>query len=403
MFRNSFAVLLSVVLLVSCAGVGSSTGFAPREIAVKAGPHDRQNCPVRFTMPVDGAKHVRLVDKESGEVLPAQVGEKNAITFILPSLAAGAEKRYTVEASSAGTGGIDAKNDGEGRIDILQGGKLFTAYHYAEKYKKPFLYPVLGANGARLTRGWPMEEFPGEPQDHVHQKSLWVAHGEVNSVDYWGEGGGSGTQRTDELVAVESGDAFVRIHAKNSWVNRADETILAEEREYVFYNTPAAARSIDLTVTVTATEGDVTFGDTKEGGMCSLRVNPVINGNAAGEIRNSLGQVGERECWGRRAAWCDYSGPIDGRVNGIAILDHPKNLRHPTCWHVRDYGLMAANCFGYSYFKSTHEKSGDFVLPAGESVTFRYRVFVHAGGTIEAKVGDRYIDYITPPTVRVLK
>src|SRR5207249_1657673 len=69
-----------------------------------------------------------------------------------------------------------------------------------------------------------------------------------------------------------------------------------------------------------------------------------------GKIENAEGKVSEKHCWGRISAWCDYSGPIDGKNVGIAILADPKNP-HPTCWHVRGYGLMAANPFG-------REKSG---------------------------------------------
>ena len=36
---------------------------------------------------------------------------------------------------------------------------------------------------------------------------------------------------------------------------------------------------------------------------------------------------------------------------GIAILNHPASFRYPTYWHVRDYGLFAANPFGLHDFK----------------------------------------------------
>jgi 7-carboxy-7-deazaguanine synthase len=67
-------------------------------------------------------------------------------------------------------------------------------------------------------------------------------------------------------------------------------------------------------------------------------------------IENSAGGVGEKECWGKPAAWCDYSGPVEGQTVGIAVMDHPGNLRSPVRWHVRDYGLLTTNCFGESTF-----------------------------------------------------
>ena len=64
-----------------------------------------------------------------------------------------------------------------------------------------------------------------------------------------------------------------------------------------------------------------------------------------GAIVNSYGGSQEMETWGKRAHWCDYVGPVNGKTVGITIMDSPGNFRYPTYWHVRDYGLMTANPF----------------------------------------------------------
>ena len=98
--------------------------------------------------------------------------------------------------------------------------------------------------------------------------------------------------------------------------------------------------------------------------------------------------------WGKRAAWCDYYGPVAGKTVGIAIFDHPKNPRHPTWWHVRDYGLFAANPFGRHDFENLPDRSaGDLVVPPGKSVTFRYRFYLHEGDDQQANVAGRYKEY----------
>ena len=78
-------------------------------------------------------------------------------------------------------------------------------------------------------------------------------------------------------------------------------------------------------------------------------------------------------------------------------MDHPSSFRYPTHWHVRDYGLMGANAFGYSYFYGQDSgKNGDHVLKAGESLTFNYRIYVHAGDVNDANVKGHYAQYTNP-------
>src|SRR5207244_12334837 len=97
----------------------------------------------------------------------------------------------------------------------------------------------------------------------------------------------------------------------------------------------------------------ITFGDTKEGAF-GVRINDAIREEievnkkkekGPGKIENAEGKAGEAECWGRPSAWCDYSGPSDGKTVGLAILTDPSNVV-ASCWHSRGYGLMAANPFG---------------------------------------------------------
>ena len=80
-------------------------------------------------------------------------------------------------------------------------------------------------------------------------------------------------------------------------------------------------------------------------------------------------------------------------------MDHPDNLRYPTQWHVRNYGLMTANCFGWSYYKDDKSIDGSYTLAAHTDRVFRYRVVVHPGraGTVSA----RFVDFAFPPQVTV--
>jgi hypothetical protein len=185
------------------------------------------------------------------------------------------------------------------------------------------------------------------------------------------------------------------------WQDHQRNKLLEERRTVRVHATPDAFRCVDLTVAFRASEGDVCLGDTKEGGICSVRVATAMDGDKGGRIRNSAGGIGEAECWGRPAHWCDYEGEVDGKKLGIAIFDHPLNFRHPTCWHVRDYGLMTANPFGYSDYGSSFLKEGSHTIAAGDTLTFRYRLFLHKPDSRQSILADRYYDYTHPPVVRI--
>ena len=87
---------------------------------------------------------------------------------------------------------------------------------------------------------------------------------------------------------------------------------------------------------------------------------------------------------------------VNGETVGVAIFDHPQNPRYPTWWHVRDYGLLAANPFGQHDFEGlkNHKTAGNFVVPAGKSVTFRYRFYLHEGDEKQARVAEHFREYV---------
>jgi hypothetical protein len=112
-----------------------------------------------------------------------------------------------------------------------------------------------------------------------------------------------------------------------------------------------------------------------------------------GHIVLSTG-VRDNDTWGKRADWCDYYGPVDGKTVGVAMFDHPSNPRHPTWWHVRDYGLFAANPFGqHNFEKLPDPKAGEMVVKKGDKVTFKYRFLWHDGDELQGKVAEHWQDY----------
>ncbi|HUU18125.1 MAG TPA: DUF6807 family protein [Sedimentisphaerales bacterium] len=276
------------------------------------------------------------------------------------------------------------------RVDI--NGKLFTEYCFKD-VPRPYFYPVIGPTGVPIIRHWPMKEGKDEAQDHVHHRSLWFTHGEINGHDFWGEGEKSGKIVHDKFLKVTYGRDMGIIQANNKYVAREGHVICTDTRTHRFYNRPDG-QIMDFEITIHASEGKVVMGDTKEGSM-AIRLAPTmrLKGKVGkGHILNSEGQR-DGETWGKRAAWCDYYGPVENEIVGVAIFDHHQNPKHPTWWHVRDYGLFAANPFGVHDFEKKPEGTGDITIPAGENLTFKYRFYFHKGDTNQAKVAGHYREY----------
>ena len=380
------------------------------KITVRAGPHPRNWCPVHATLPATAFSSSAALLREdvTGQVVPCQLASSDRggsnLFWILDSLDANAERNYTLEESpsSANVPGVHLK-EGNSQIDVIMDDALFTSYRFSASYARPFLYPVMGPFAHGITRNYPMvENIPGETSDHPHHKSLYTAFGDVNGLNDWDEVEEDHGRIVHQAFEVlEGGPVYGRIVARNNWVTHDGKTVVRETRDMVFYHTPAESRVADYAVTFHAGDEAVTFGDTKEGGILSVRVatSMDVGRGLGGQITNAYGGTNEAETWGKPSPWCDYSGPVAGRTVGLAILDHPGNLRYPTQWHVRNYGLMTANCFGWSCYQNDKSLDGSYTIAPHTDLTFRYRIYIHSGGA--GQVPSRFLDFAFPPQVSV--
>jgi hypothetical protein len=328
----------------------------------------------------------------------------SALALLLPTLALTAEDK-------------DGKLIQAPAVHIWDGDEVAVNYRCGVDVAKPYFWPLMAPRGLPLTRAWPMEKAtPGGSTDHPHQKSAWFCHGDVipewielkehvkgiQGVDFWSEAKGHGRivcKGIRGLVGgldVKGGGKEVVLTSPNEWLTADGVKILDESRAIHFY-VIEGVRLLVLDIDLHASVCPITFGDTKEGSF-GVRVNDAIReekGN--GKITNADGKTGEKECWGRISAWCDYSGTIDGKTAGIAIFADPKNP-YPSCWHVRGYGLMAANPFGRdkSGFPAMKGKTDLVKLSKGEHLKLRYGLLLHRGDVKEGKVAEHYEQFVKP-------
>lgn len=363
------------------------------KLIVRAGTRARHHCPITLNCP---AGSVPSGLTSSGRVIPVQRdGDRAAL--ILPAMEAGTEQTWTPEGVVT-VGGVMLEDDGK-TITVHLDNRPFTAYHYANVPARPYFWPLLAPGDIEVTRGWPMRERPrdDETRDHKHHRSMWVAFGEVNGADNWSEEPGHGYTVHRSLDEIVSGPVFGRFRTTSDWTDASGRKLLTQSLTATFWAASGdAPRFVDIVVALKATEGDVHFGDTKEGGLISIRVATPMDVPRGGKIENAFGGINEPENWGHAAHWCDYSGIVDGAHVGIAVMDHPHSFRYPTYWHVRDYGLMAANPFALKAYTGGL-KDGSYTLSQGDEMRFIYRVAIHRGDASQAGIRDRYLDFIVPP------
>ena len=267
----------------------------------------------------------------------------------------------------------------DGGLAVLVEGEPFTFLHTGPEWAKPYLSPVIAPGGAIVTR--PIDD-PAD-KDHPHHKGIWFSVDEVNEIKFWAEAG----KIVNVKVEAIAGDP-AKIKLKNHWLGKDELPIVVETTTISIF----PSRLVIYDATFTAAVPKVTFEDTKEG-LFGIRVATTMREKVGGIVVNAEGKQGTKECWGQPSKWVDYTGPVDGKNYGVAIMDHPANFR-PSRYHVRDYGLFSVSPFGEGAYQNDKAKSSPVALESGKSLRLRYALHVHAGNATEGKVAEAYEQFL---------
>jgi hypothetical protein len=303
-------------------------------------------------------------------------------------------------------------HDDQHRIDVFINGSLFTSYQYPENIEKTFLFPVNAPNGSVITRGFPIEPRKGERIDHPHHIGIWFNHGNVNGLDFWNNSSAIPASKKDlyghivhQKTNIVSGGRRGILEVILNWNDSKGNTLLTEDAMYYFTG-DKDSRTIDHISTLTAVNGPVTFGDSKEG-MFAIRVdrafempsnesliftdekgNPTTvpatdNTGVTGMYTSANGLKGDA-VWGTRNDWVILTGKKDNTVISMAIFDYPGNPGYPAYAHARGYGLFSLNDFGQNSYDSKKDMR-TYTIKKGESVTLRNRFYVQSGSELSSE------------------
>src|SRR5260370_23587009 len=169
-------------------------------------------------------------------------------------------------------------NEQARRVDISIDGQPFTSYIWPTTLKKPVLYPLRTAKGTIVTRGFPLEQRPGERADHPHHAGLWFNYENVNGIDFWNNSDAikpedapkMGAIVHQSIVSAKSGSQQGELDVKSDWLTFDKKVLLKGHTHFVFRGGPGFRR-VDRITTLRALDEKVDFKDEKDG-LLGLRV-----------------------------------------------------------------------------------------------------------------------------------
>jgi hypothetical protein len=253
-------------------------------------------------------------------------------------------------------------------------GEAVAKYVYDDEVvRRPYFASVRAPGGVQVTRNHPPIEGTDATDHATYHPGIWMAFGDLGGSDYWRNK--ARAMHGGFLEEPRGGDGHGSFAVRNRYVDEQDpqKTVCREECRVDFYVRPNGYLLV-WDSTFSNDERSFAFGDQEEMGL-GVRVATPITEQNGGTIRDSESRTTAEAIWGKTAAWCDYSGIIDGRRIGVTLLCHPDNFR-PSWMHARDYGLLTANPFGREAFG--HGAKSSVVVEPGDSLRLRYGVLLYA-------------------------
>ncbi len=250
-------------------------------------------------------------------------------------------------------------------------------YRYGSDLYKPYFHPIHAPNGLIVT--------DDAPEDHVHHRGLCFTWGDVNGINYWAEinceEAVRGRIRHREFREKSVNPDRVQLVIVNDWVAPDGTNPIEEICSVTVYQPEPEHQAIDFQFDLRAQSTDVVMGTPPAyHGLCYRAAEMEYR-----KVTNSDSRIGESEVNGRNAKWCALNGILADEALGVAIFDHPSNLRHPTRFFALD------DAFGFISTSFAYDEP--YTIRAGETLTLKHRVLIHLGDLFTFDLWAYYEEY----------
>lgn len=263
-------------------------------------------------------------------------------------------------------------------IDITIGNQFFTSYQFDDSEKYPLFFPVNGpVSGASVT-SMRNGQYP-------HHSSLFFGCDRVNGGNYWQEGLDRGRIVSIGARIIEAKGERVVIEDECIWKRPDAQSPIIDRRKITISSPSKDLYQLDFDIEMEALM-DVTILKTNHS-LFSARIDADLTVKQGGTMVNAEGGKGEKGTFGVPSPWIDCYGERKSGVEGIVIMQHPSNKWYPSPWFTRDYGFMSPTPMYWP------ENDKETKMKKGEIIKLRYRVYVHAGNTEEAKIAELFEQY----------
>jgi len=264
------------------------------------------------------------------------------------------------------------------KINVSIDGKYFTGYIFSEDEKYPFFYPVNGPVSGGSVTSMRNAVYP-------HHTSLFFGCDLVNGGNYWQEGLERGRIiSVNAQIEKQGGDSCV-ITDECIWSRPGALSPVRDTRRIIITSPSASMTQIDVEITMEMLM-DVHILKTNHS-LFSARMAADLAVTNGGTMINAEGAMSEKETFGKGSPWIDFYGIRGNAVEGLAIMQHPSNPWYPSPWFTRDYGFMSPTPM---YWPRDDKET---FMKKGTELVLKYRVLVHAGTHVDAKIAEQFAKY----------